>query len=395
MTLTQKLTIERAEIQNKLNTDKYIEIRGSDADAETRLVEAKALRDQLNHVNVKLIESIKADGGVDNGTPETREWSDLSSRFDLGEMFTNVMEHRASAGAIAEVQSERGLGGNDMPTEMLMEKRDVTAAPADVGQNQSMIEGYVFANSVAAFLGIPSPIVPVGDATFPVLTSDPAAGTPAENAAQAETDGTFTADVLTPGRIQASFFWSREDAARMMGMGDALQEALQGGIADKLDSEIMQGTNGLLTGTNLSNHARAAASNYAHYVEQLMYARVDGRFAADLADIRVVMGSDTFANASTKLPTNGEENALARIRNDSAGVRVSAHVPDESGNKQDALVRRGTRRDMVAPVWGAVTLIPDEITLAGKGQIQLTAVMLHAVKILRTGGFYKQETNHS
>ena len=41
-----------------------------------------------------------------------------------------------------------------------MEKRAVTAAPADVGQNQSMIEGYVFANSVAAFLGIPSPIVP-------------------------------------------------------------------------------------------------------------------------------------------------------------------------------------------------------------------------------------------
>ena len=61
--------------------------------------------------------------------------------------------------------------------------------------------------------------------------------------------------MLTPGRIQASFFWSREDAARMMGMGDALREALQGGIADKLDSEIMQGTNGLLTGTNLDNHA--------------------------------------------------------------------------------------------------------------------------------------------
>ena len=121
-----------------------------------------------------------------------------------------------------------------------------------------------------------------------MLTSDPAAGVPAENAAQDETDGTFSADVLTPARIQASFFWSREDAARMAGMGDALQEALQGGIADKLDSEIMQGTNGLLTGTNRSNHARSSASNYNHYVENLMYARVDGRYAADLADIRVV-----------------------------------------------------------------------------------------------------------
>ena len=46
-------------------------------------------------------------------------------------------------------------------------------------------------------------------------------------------------------------------------------------------------------------------------------------------------------------------------------------------------------------MWGNVTLIPDEITLAGKGQIQLTAVLLYAAKLLRSGGFYKQETNHS
>ena len=276
-----------------------------------------------------------------------------------------------------------------------MEKRAVTPAPGDVGQTQNAIEGYVFPNSVAAFLGIPSPVVPVGDATFPVLTSDPAPGTPAENAAQAETTGAFSADVLTPGRIQASFFWSREDAARMAGMGDALRDALQGGISDKLDQQIINGSNGLLNGTVLGNHARGGASDYASYVADLLYARVDGRYAADLADIRVVMGSATFGNAATKLPANGEENALARIRNDSSGVRVSAHVPAVAGSKQNAVVRLGQRRDYVAPVWGAVTLIPDEITKAADGQIVLTAVLLHAVKLLRAGGFYKQETNHS
>ena len=247
----------------------------------------------------------------------------------------------ASSGAIAEVQKERGLAANALPVEMLMEKRAVTPAPGDVGQSQSEITGFVFPQSVAAFLGIPSAIVPVGDATFPVLTSDPAAGVPAENAAQSETTGAFTADVLTPKRIQASFFWSREDAARMAGMGDALREALQGGLADKLDSEIMVGTNGVLTGTNLNDHAQAAASTYANYVAELLYARVDGRYAFDLADIRVVMGAATFGNAAGKLPTNGEENALARIRNDSGGVRVSAHVPGVVSSKQNAVVRLG------------------------------------------------------
>ena len=388
MTPVQKIQLRMSETREAIND--YI---ATDDGTENQAAREK-LTAELKAQEAELRAAIKADDDADT-PPETREWADVSDRFDLGELFEGVVEHRASDGAIAEVQKERGLAANALPVEMLMEKRAVTPAPADVGQTQNAIEGYVFPNSVAAFLGIPSPVVPVGDATFPVLTSDPAAGTPAENAAQNETTGAFTADVLTPGRIQASFFWSREDAARFMGMGDALREALQGGIADKLDSEIMEGTNGLLTGTILDNHARGSASDYAHHVSSLLYGRVDGRYAADLADVRVVMGSATFGNAATKLPTQGEQNALARIRNDSSGVRVSAHVPAVAGSKQNALVRLGTRRDYVAPVWGGVTLIPDEVTQAKKGQIVLTAVLLHAVKLLRSGGFYKQETNHS
>ena len=389
MTPTQTIQLRMSELRQKIND--MPEIRVDDAD---KLAERQKLVDELKAQEVELRAAIEADDAADS-TPETQEWADVSSRFDLGEMFEGVIEHRASAGAIAEVQKERGLAANAIPVEMLMEHRAVTPAPADTGQTQNAIEGYVFPSSVAAFLGIPSPVVPVGDTTFPVLTSDPSAGTPAENGDQAETTGAFSADVLTPRRIQASFFWSREDMNRMAGMGDALRDALQGGISDKLDQQIINGSNGLLNGTNLDNHARTTASDYASYVADLLYGRVDGRYAADLADIRVVMGSATFANAATKLPTNGEENALARIRNDSSGVRVSAHVPAVASSKQNALIRLGNRRDMVAAVWGGVTLIPDEITKADRGQIQLTAVLLHAVKLLRAGGFYKQETNHS
>ena len=385
MTPTQTIQIRMSETREKVN-----DLAG--AESADDISRRDKLTAELKAQEVELRAAIEADADT---PPETREWADVSGRFDLGEMFTNVMEHRASAGVISEVQKERGLGANDIPTEMLMESRAVTPAPADTGQSQAQITGFVFPQSVAAFLSIPSPIVPVGDATFPVLTSDPAAGTPAENAAQAETTGAFSADVLTPKRIQASFFWSREDASRFMGMGDALRDALQGGISDKLDKEIIQGTNGLLTGTILANNAQAAASTYADYVAKMLYARVDGKFAFDLADIRVVMGAEAFGNAATKLPTAGEENALARIRNDSGGVRVSANVPAEATNKQNAIVRRGNRQDYVAPLWGAVTLIPDEITLAGKGQIQLTAVVLYAAKLLRSGGFHKQESNHS
>ena len=42
---------------------------------------------------------------------------------------------------------------------------------------------------------------------------------------------------------------------------------------------------------------------------------------------------------------------------------------------------------MVAAVWEGVTLIPDEVTLAKSGRLIVTAVMLHAIKIIRTDGF--------
>ena len=77
-----------------------------------------------------------------------------------------------------------------------------------------------------------------------------------------------------------------------------------------------------------------------------------------------------------------------------AGVRVSAHVPGVASHRQNCVVRLGMRRDMVAPIWEGVTLIPDEITKAGTGQIVITAVMLFAVKILRAAAFYKQQVQH-
>ena len=75
------------------------------------------------------------------------------------------------------------------------------------------------------------------------------------------------------------------------------------------------------------------------------------------------------------------------------GVKVSAHVPAATGaHKQECVIRLGSRRrDMVAAIWEGITLIPDEISLAASGQIKITAVMLHAIKILREAGFYKQQ----
>ena len=40
-------------------------------------------------------------------------------------------------------------------------------------------------------------------------------------------------------------------------------------------------------------------------------------------------------------------------------------------------------------------MIVDEVTKADKGQLVITAVMLHAIKLLRSDGFFKQESQHA
>ena len=232
---------------------------------------------------------------------------------------------------------------------------------------------------------------------YPVLTSELSVGTPAENAAQAETTGAFSAQVLSPSRIQASFFYSREDRSRFQNMDSALRENLSAGLADGLDEAILSGTNGLFTGTNLPNNNQTTNDTFDSYLSNLIWNQIDGRYAAMTSDLSMVVGAATYKDlGQTYRNTSVDRSALDRIMELVSGVRVSAHVPAPSSNRQDVVIRRGMSTSVVSPIWEGITIIPDEVTLAANGQVKITAVMLFAMKVLRTaGGLVKQGTDHS
>ena len=361
--------------------------------------EIGTLRTEYRDVETKYQASVLAE----DTPPETRsddaEGRDLRSLIegsDVGAIFSATLEHRQTDGHTAELQQHYGLGANQVPL-VLIETRAVTPAPGQVAQNQSAIVPGVFPMSCAAFLSVDMPSVPTGDAVYPVLTKNATVHTPAENDAAAETTGVFSASVLSPARLQASFFYSREDRARFAGMDEALRQNLSDALGDALDKQILVGTNGLLTGTNLANQNVAANTTYALYRSQLAYGRVDGVFAGRVGDIRVLMGSEIYGNAAGKFRSDnaGDRAALEDLMAVTGGVKVSAHVPDVASAKQNTVIRLGSRRDMVAPIWEGITLIPDEVTKAASGQIVVTAVMLYAVKVIRAGGFYKQQVQHA
>ena len=79
-----------------------------------------------------------------------------------------------------------------------------------------------------------------------------------------------------------------------------------------------------------------------------------------------------------------------------SGVRVSAHVPVPDTNRQNVVIRRGMSRTATAPRWEGITIVADDVTLADKGQLKITAVMLYAMQVLRKdAGLIKQGTDHS
>ena len=400
MTDLQRVTVRASEIRARL-----AELGGLATLEDEQRSELDLLRTEYSDVERRTVALTIAEDVpvVTEIRAEDREAADLERRASAGEIFDAVLNHTATAGATAELQAEHKMAGNMIPLALLrrhaideLETRAVTPAPGNVGQNQSSIVPYVFPDSVAEFLGVDVPTVGVGEAVFPVLTKAPDVETPAENASTTETTGTFTADILSPGRLQASFFYSREDRARFAGMDSALRQALSEGLGDALDKQIVSGTNGLLTGTNLANNNVTAETTFALYLSSLGYSRVDGRYASDVSNVRSVVGAATYADmGGTYRANESDMNALDRLQAISGGVRVSAHVPAVGSSRQNTVVRLGMRRDMVCPIWDGVTLIPDEITKAGSGQIVITAIMLHAVKIIRAAGFYKQQVQHA
>ena len=386
---TVRIAVRLSEVRERLN-----ELAGSEELSTEERAEIETLTSEYKDLEARgRAAAIAQEAEVLSPPVEDRQKAELVERASVGDVFLSAVEQRSTDGATKELQDELGLMADSIPLELLeVRTSGVTPAPADVGASQRPIIPAVFPQAAASFMAIPQPRVPVGEAVFTVLSTSVAAGTPAEGADQDHSTAGFTASSLEPSRIQASLFFSREDRARMAGMSEALRENLNMALADKLDAEILVGSDGLLHGTNLANHNVSAVTDFGAYLSGLAYGRVDGRYAATTTDLRVLVGAGTYAHAGSVYRNNSvDRNVLDRLADITAGVRVSAHVPAVASKKQNAVVRRGSRMDMVAPVWQGVQLIVDPYTMAKSGEIVVTAVMLYAVKILRTDGFYKQQ----
>ena len=384
MTAAQKTFIKvqkrQSTLRGEFNTLRAVETRSAEQDGRLTALDGELTDSETEFQTAAdaLITEQTTTTAPAGEDAEARERRELCERANVGDVYNSILEKRgATDGATAEAQAAHGCAPNQIPLAMLAaptEVRAVTPTPGASATEQAETVQPVFSTGAGAFLGIDRPTVAMGQAVYPVLTSRPTVGGPhASSADVADTTGAFDASLLPPKRIQAGFIYRRTDAMQFSGMDSALRMALNGGLQEKLDREAIAGADGLLTGMNLGNNNVTAVTTFALYLSQFLYGRVDGRYAEQKNDIRVLMGASTYGHAGGVYQSSAYKSALAVLEQDSAGVRVSAHVPAVASHRQNAVVRLGLRRDSVQPIWGAVTIIVDEVTLSGKGEIEVTA----------------------
>ena len=340
---------------------------------------------------------------LDAEATELRQLEVRASVGGLGAIAAGVLSGHACEGEARELQQHFHMKGNQIPLSLMrspmgtVEDRTagITPGPGDAGADQRPIISAVFPQSVASFLGITGQSVGVGEAAFAVVSTSASPGAVAEGADQAHSAAAFESANLVPARLQASLFFSVEDAARIMGLSEALRMNLSDALSDALDDQILTGTNGLFTGTNLADNNAGSVGTFGTLKKRVVYDAIDGRYAANAGDLRVVMGSASYAFAGGLYRGNNSDvDALESITGKVAGVRVSSHVPVVASSKQELVVARGTAQHVAVALWG-IDLVEDPYSMAKSGEVILTGRMLHAVKILRKAGFRKVEIQHA
>ena len=406
-------------------TIEHFKIEESQSEIRTRVLEIRALaedkmtdelraeRDTLDKKyaegEIKFrasLKSMKAEQEsnltlVDSEALELRQLTDRAKGGGLGAIAAGVLSGHACEGEARELQQAHHLKGNQIPLSLLrssmVEDRTagITPGPADAGADQRGIIPAIFPASVAAFMGINGQSVGVGEQAFAVVSTSASPGAPAEGDEQAHSAAAFSSAALVPSRLQASLFFSVEDAARITNLSDALRVNLTDSLSDELDDQILTGTNGLFTGTNLADHDATAVGTFITVKKRIVYDSIDGRYAVNAGDLRIVMGAASYAFAgSLYRGNNGDIDALESITTKVAGIRVSSHVPSVSGSKQELVAARGMAQHVAVALWG-IDLVEDPYSMAKSGEVILTGRMLHAIKILRKDGFRKVELQHA
>ena len=193
--------------------------------------------------------------GQDSG--ESAEIAKLLKRATVSEFVMATVSGRPVAGAEAEVRAAL-LGDNApdnmMPFDLLLppqqpvEHRAIedrvdaaTSVSTSYVESQASIMARIFSAGAGPYMGIQRPTVPVGTASYPVLTGGATGDARSPGVAKDAEVATFSVASVEPVRHTARYLFDMESTYRMRGLEEALAVDLRGAVEDELDRVALEG----------------------------------------------------------------------------------------------------------------------------------------------------------
>ena len=398
MLKSQALAIEINKLNIEINKLPF-ELRSDDPHLELRRSERETKQKELMDLQQRQgqaleSEAAKVDADFSAQPAESAELRQLIDRArsgsEFGAAFDAVVNKRhVPAGAVSELQEERGLPGHLLPLDLIMEQRASITGLTDSPSQPQAFRPYVFPASVGAFMGFEFPRVAYGTPSFPVLTTPVTVHTPAEGSDATETTGVIAADALTPQRTQGSLRYSREDAARFAMLGDAVRSHVSEAYASAVDQRCLTDTtSGLLSITQPNDPG--SQTGFDDYIGALV-GKIDGQYGRVPMDVRMIVGTKTAEHMVVRYKTNTAPTSAYRAMLDlvgNEGLRVAHGIPAPVSSDQAAFsVGMVGAPHAVAPQWDGLEVLADPYSSSVKGEIAVTIVGHSALKILRTDAY--------
>ena len=391
MTKYQRLKIEERSLKQELS--------GIMSKSELEDSERERLR-AINTRMVNLQDELTAAQLLEPDTKETRtddsESREMRALFEKASILDYVAEGVDGAtldGASLELRRElmpnldgRGYFPIDLLFGGVLETRaDVlSTVPATDApeENQRPISQPVQPGSIADYLGITRPTVPVGTSTWLTLSAGPTADYRLEGKGKDAQAISLVSKSVDPVRVTTRVKFGSETTFRVKGYEAAVNQALRNAMGEKLDAVAVTGqaaSNNVspkIDGLINSLTSPANPSDPATWADILgIYpGRVDGKYSQDGSNVRLLVAPDVFKFAhGLQIETSGNllKDALPDGR-----FKASSFMPDKTnGNIATTISYAGGHTGYYQPVWRNARIIRDDITGAASGTIAATLIM--------------------
>ena len=212
------------------------------------------------------------------------------------------------------------------------------------------------------------------------------------------TAATIAVETLSPKELIVRYLFNRVDSIRLPGLEDALRSDLAGALGERIDWMVVNGSgaagqpSGLLHALDDPAAATyATVTNYTMGLETVVQT-VDGRYARNLRELRVLVGSGTYAKFAAVFGAGGDTSGADYLIERSSGFQVSPHLPAATNaHVQQALVYRSGRgaASLAVGMWQALEITRDPYGVEGapSGRIAITASAMFDVAVLREAAF--------